>query len=187
MIETLAGIVEAQVRDEHAITIDMGAPRFGWREIPLAERADHRHLKIGQGPLQDPVAVSMGNPHMVFFVPDAAAVPLHELGPELEVHPMFPARANVGVVQVESKDRIALRVWERGAGLTLACGTGACAALVAAHLRGLTGRKAQVKLPGGILLIEWREDDEHLLMTGPAAVTFEGKFDGGLYAFMPAP
>jgi diaminopimelate epimerase len=176
-IETLAGVIEAWVADDARVTIDMGEPRLKWREIPLKEKTDTLHLMITKGPLKDPAAVNIGNPHMVFFIPDVNAVPLHELGSDLETHPLFPTRVNVGVAQVESKDRLALRVWERGAGLTLACGTGACAALVAAHLRGLTGRKAEVRLPGGSLLIEWREDDNHVLMTGPAALSFKGEID----------
>jgi diaminopimelate epimerase len=159
----------------------MGEPRLEWQEIPLKKKSDTLHLAIESGPLKDPIAVSMGNPHMVFFVPDIEAINIVKLGPELEHHPLFPERANVGIAHIESRERISLKVWERGAGLTLACGTGACAALVAASLRGLTGRKAQVKLPGGALFIEWREDDNHVLMTGPAAVSFKGEIDSESY------
>jgi diaminopimelate epimerase len=176
-IETLAGVIEASFAGDGNVTMDMGAPGLEWEDIPLKEKSDTLHLPIASGALRDPVAVSMGNPHMVFFVDDVSAVPLDALGPELERHPLFPKRANVGVAQVESRDRIRLRVWERGAGLTLACGTGACAALVAAFCRGLTGKKARVTLPGGTLLIEWRGEDNHVLMTGPAAISFEGKFN----------
>jgi len=176
-IETRAGVIEAQVESADSITMDMGMPRLGWKEIPLKEKKDTLNLRIGKGGLKNPVAVNIGNPHMVFFVSDSDAVPLAELGPALERHPLFPRHANVGVAQVMAKDSIRLRVWERGAGMTLACGTGACAALVAAHRRGLTGRKAIVHLPGGSLHIEWREEDGHVLMTGPAAVSFRGTLE----------
>lgn len=174
-IETLAGVIEAWVEGDGQVTVNMGAPGLEWSAIPLAQKADTLHLKISAGALADPVAVSMGNPHMVFFVPDAAAVPLGKLGAELEAHPLFPEHANVGVAQVDAKDHITLRVYERGAGLTFACGTGACAALVAAHRRGLAGRKARVALPGGVLHIEWREEDNAVLMTGPATLSFKGE------------
>ena len=124
-------------------------------------------------PAAPPGCVSMGNPHVVFFVPDIAAAPVETVGPAIERHPLFPQRVNVGFAQVEARDRIRLRVWERGAGLTKACGTGACAALVAAARRDLTGRSATVVVDGGELLIEWRDDD-HVVMTGPAAVDFQG-------------
>lgn len=180
-IETLAGVIEAYVNGD-AITIDMGEPLLEWEEIPLAQKSDTLHLSIKNDTLSDPVAVNMGNPHMVFFVPDINAVPLHTLGPVLEKHPLFPERANVGIAQVISKGRIMLRVWERGAGLTMACGTGACAAVVAAHLRGLTARDIQVQLPGGTLFIDWRKSDNHVLMTGPATVSFQGEFDAQEYS-----
>ena len=173
-IETGAGVIDAWVDDAGLATIDMGEPKFDWKDIPLKQKADTSKLDIQKGPLEHPVALSMGNPHAVFFVRDVDAVGLDVLGPELENHPMFPERANIGVAHVESKTVIRLRVWERGAGLTLACGTGACAALVAASSRGLTDRKADVKLPGGSLQIEWREEDGHVLMTGPAAIVYEG-------------
>jgi diaminopimelate epimerase len=154
----------------------MGEPRFSWRDIPLASDEDTLHLPIGMGSLKNPAAVSMGNPHMIFFVSNAGVVALEELGPKLEHHPLFPERANVNVAQVDAKDKITLRVWERGAGITLACGTGACATLVAAHRRGFTDRKATVTLPGGTLIIEWA-DNNHVLMTGPVVTSFEGKLD----------
>jgi diaminopimelate epimerase len=171
-LETRAGVLEAAAKGE-AVAIDMGPARTGWRDIPLAEAQDTLHLNLAAGPLKNPVAVSMGNPHAVFFVPDAEAVDLATLGPGLEHDKLFPERANIGVAQVIAPDRIRLRVWERGAGLTLACGTGACAALVAANLRGLTGRKATLVLDGGDLEIEWR-DDGHVIMSGPVATAFTG-------------
>jgi diaminopimelate epimerase len=159
----------------------MGEPGLEWRDIPLAEPADTLHLEIAAGPLADGVAVGMGNPHAVFFVDHAEGVALEVLGPELEHHGMFPDRANIGIAQITGPDQIRLRVWERGAGITLACGTGACAAAVAAHRRGLAGRKLELELDGGTLWVEWRGDD-HVLMTGPAAISFTGTFDDGLVA-----
>ena len=157
----------------------MGEPKFGWRDIPLAEAfEDTRFIDIKLGPIDKPVlwgpsAVNMGNPHCIFFVPDAEAQDLERFGPLIENHPLFPERANVGVAEIKGEHLIRLRVWERGAGLTKACGTGACAALVAANRRRLTARKATVLLDGGPLAIEWRGDN-HVLMTGPVAFEFEG-------------
>jgi diaminopimelate epimerase len=178
-IETLAGILDAEIRDARTVTVDMGAPALDWRRIPLAREQDTLRLDLALGPLDGPAAVNMGNPHAVFFVDDADAVDLAALGPELEHHPMFPERANIGIAQIQANDRMRLRVWERGAGITMACGTGACAATVAAHRRGLTGRAVEVALDGGTLAIEWRDDD-HVLMTGPVAVSFSGRIDDGL-------
>jgi diaminopimelate epimerase len=157
----------------------MGAPRTGWREIPLARECDTLHVTLALGPLADPVCTSMGNPHATFFVANAEAIDLAALGPKLEHDPLFPERANIGVAQVVSPQRLRLRVWERGAGITPACGTGACAALVAAHRRGLAERKAEVIADGGALEIEWRTDG-HVLMTGPVAVSFTGTLDPSL-------
>jgi diaminopimelate epimerase len=178
-IETLAGILDAEIRDAQTVTVDMGAPALDWQRIPLAREQDTLRLDLALGPLDGPAAVNMGNPHAVFFVDDADAVDLAALGPELEHHPMFPERANIGIAQIQADDRMRLRVWERGAGITLACGTGSCAAVVAAHRRGLTGRAVEVALDGGTLAIEWRDDD-HVLMTGPVAVSFSGRIDDGL-------
>ncbi|MCB4824695.1 diaminopimelate epimerase [Roseicella sp. GB24] len=163
---------------------DMGPARLGWRDVPLAREVDTLHLPIGRGPVADPAACSMGNPHATFFVPELDALPLAEIGPALEHDPIFPERANIGFVQVLTPEYIRLMVWERGAGLTLACGSGACAALVNAARRGLTGRRATVSLPGGDLVIEWREDGPgagHVLMTGPVATAFTGEIDLGAY------
>lgn len=179
VIETRAGLLDGESRGAHMVAVDMGRARLDWREIPLAEAVDTLHLGIGVGGLADPVGVSMGNPHAVFFVPDADAVDLAALGPVLEHHPIFPERANIEVAQVLAPDRIRMRVWERGAGITMACGTGACATLVAAARRGLTGRKAEVILDGGSLVIEWLPDD-HVLMTGPVALAFQGTLDPSL-------
>lgn len=165
--------------DPLAVTVDMGPAQFDWSAIPLAHACDTAHLPLAMGPLTDPVGVSMGNPHAVFFVDAVDAVPISELGPSLEHDPLFPERANIGVAEIRGSDRLRLRVWERGAGLTQACGTGACAAAVAAHRRGLTGRRVAVELDGGTLNIEWR-DDGHVLMTGPTAIAFRGHFDSAL-------
>ncbi len=165
---------------DNRVSVDMGEPRLRWDEIPLAEDMDTRNIELQIGPIDNPRlhtpgAVSMGNPHVVFFVgetPDDAAVTGD--GSLIEHHPLFPQAVNVGFAHILSNNKIRLRVWERGAGLTKACGTGACAALVAAHRRGLTGRSATVVVDGGELLIEWREDDNHVIMTGPVAVEFAG-------------
>ncbi|MEI6558472.1 MAG: diaminopimelate epimerase [Rhodospirillaceae bacterium] len=173
IIETRAGQLAANATGDGRITVNMGLARLDWREIPLAVPADTYRLEIVQGPLANPVAVSMGNPHAVFFVPDAEAVALAEHGPLVEHHPLFPERTNVEVVAVLGPARLRMRVWERGTGITSACGTGACAALVAAARRGLTGRRAEVLLDGGSLEIEWQADG-HVLMTGPVATAFTG-------------
>ncbi len=158
-------------------TVDMGTPLLDWSDVPLRDAADTLAVDLGpvlnEAGLQRPVAVGMGNPHAVFFVPEAAAVDLAVWGPRFERHPMFPDRANISFAEVGATDRITLRVWERGAGQTLACGSAACAALVAASRRGLAGRHAQVALPGGNLDMVWREDD-HVLMTGPVALEHRG-------------
>jgi diaminopimelate epimerase len=175
-IETVAGLLEARRTAGGQVAVDMGEARTGWRDIPLGKPQDTLHVDLALGPLADPVCTGMGNPHATFFVPDLAAVDIEQLGPELEFHPLFPERANIGVAQVLSPERLRLRVWERGAGLTRACGTGACAALVAAARRGLTGRRAEVILDGGVLTIEWLANG-HVAMTGPVAVAFRGSFD----------
>jgi diaminopimelate epimerase len=159
---------------------DMGPARLGWAEVPLARAMDTLHLPLAAPGVADPAACSMGNPHATFFVPDLSALDLAAIGPALEQDAIFPDRANIGFVQVLAPDHIRLAVWERGAGLTLACGSGACAALVNAARRGLTGRRATVTLPGGDLVIEWREDG-HVLMTGPVATAFTGTLDLGSY------
>ena len=179
IIETAAGLLDTEAADGGQVRVDMGPVRLDWREIPLAEAIDTLHVPIDVAPLRDAVGVNVGNPHAVFFVPDAEAVPLATVGPIIERHRLYPERVNVGVAQVQSEDEIRLRVWERGAGITMACGTGACAALVAANRRGLTGRKATVTLDGGPLLIEWLPDN-HVVMTGPVAVSFRGVLDPSL-------
>ncbi|MCE3249990.1 MAG: dapF [Geminicoccaceae bacterium] len=180
LIETAAGVLTVTAGIQ-GYTVDMGRPRFGWDEIPLARPMDTSALELGLGPLERPVAVNLGNPHAVFFVDDAEAVPLGELGPALETDPLFPERANIGVAEVRGPRALRLRVWERGVGLTSACGTAACAALVAAARRGLTERSAEVVLDGGTLRITWSEADR-VLMTGPASHSFRGRLDPELLA-----
>jgi diaminopimelate epimerase len=180
-IETAAGVVSAAVGESGQVTVDMGAPRTDWRDIPLAHAADTLCVDLGAGPLSHPVCTNIGNPHATFFVADAEAIDLAYFGPLLEHHPIFPQRANIGVATVCGGARLRLRVWERGAGMTRACGSAACAAVVAACRRGLAERKAAVELDGGRLDICWR-DDGHVIMTGPAALSFEGSFDPALFA-----
>ncbi len=176
VIETNAGLLEAQAASGGRVTIDFGKARLDWREIPLAAAQDTLHVDLALGPLADPVCTNIGNPHATFFVADAMSIDLELLGPELEHHRIFPERANIGVAEIKSPTRMRFRVWERGVGITRACGTGACAALVASSRRGLTGRKAEVELDGGVLEIEWRADG-HVMMTGPVATSFSGSFD----------
>ena len=179
VIETRAGLLDAERRSGGLVAVDMGPARLDWRDIPVAEPVDTLHLPLAVGPLADPVGVGMGNPHAVFFVPDVRAVDLAAVGPILERHAFFPERANIEVAQVLEPGRIRMRVWERGSGITRACGTGACATLVAAARRGLAGRQAEIVLDGGVLGIEWLKDD-HVLMTGPVAVAFSGRLDPSL-------
>jgi diaminopimelate epimerase len=183
-VQTVAGLLESQKTGVGSnglpvISVDMGLARLDWRDIPVREACDTKHMPVGIGPLQDPVGTNMGNPHATFFVDDAAAIPLGELGPKLEHDRFFPERANIGVAQLLGEGRLRLRVWERGAGITLACGSGACAAVVAASRRGLVPRRADVVLEGGTLTIEWLRDD-HVLMTGGIAVAFKGELDRSL-------
>jgi len=175
-LETRAGLLRARAGEDGLVSVDMGEARFDWRDIPLAREMDTLHLDLALDGLADPVATSMGNPHATFFVPDIAEVPIFALGPKLEHDPLFPERANIGVAQVTGPDTLRLRVWERGAGLTRACGSGACAAAVAAARRGLTGRRVRVVVDGGALDIAWRADC-HVLMAGPVAISFVGEVD----------
>jgi len=179
VIETKAGKLYASRAGERLVSVDMGEPGLGWRDIPLARQQDTRALDETLYPdaalATAPGCVSMGNPHVVFFVADIEAAPVKVAGPMVERHPLFPEQVNVGFAQVIDRGRIRLKVWERGAGLTQACGTGACAALVAAARRDLTDRSAVIVTDGGELLIEWRTEDDHVVMTGPAAVDFAGE------------
>jgi diaminopimelate epimerase len=180
VIRTTSGDLDAELQPDGAVCVDMGKARLDWSEIPLARVMDTLHLDLALGPFADPAAASMGNPHATFFVADLTGLPIAEFGPRLEHDSLFPERANIGFAQILASDRIRLRVWERGAGLTLACGSGACAALVNAHRRGLTGRSATLVVDGGELRIEWRGDG-HVLMTGSVATSFTGDIDLAAY------
>ena len=182
-IETIAGMLDCTAAAGGAVTVDMGRARLDWSEIPLAAPCDTLHVPVALGPLADPVAVNVGNPHAVFFVPDAEAVDLAALGPPLEHHTLFPEQANIEVVHRLGPDRLRMRVWERGVGITRACGTGACAAAVAACRRNVTGGSVEVVLDGGSLHIAWR-DDGHVLMTGPVATSFTGELGPALTAML---
>lgn len=171
-LQTPAGVLTCTCLTDGRVCVDMGAPRLGWQDVPLARPMDTVALDFPG----EPAAVSMGNPHVTFFVPDIDSVEIAHLGPAVETDPLFPDRVNVGFAEVTGPQRLRLRVWERGAGLTLACGSGACAALVNAHRRSLTSREVEVELDGGSLSIAWRESDDHVLMTGPVATAFRGEF-----------
>ncbi len=172
-IETLNGLLSCRREAEGRMTVDLGPARTDWREVPLAREMDTLELPLSCGGLAGPSALSVGNPHATFFVEDAEAVPLGELGPVLEWDSLFPDRANIAVAQMITPDSLRVRVWERGVGITQACGTGASAAAVNAARRGLTGRLVSVTLDGGMLTIRWR-DDGHVEMTGPIATAFSG-------------
>ncbi len=180
--ETGAGVLDVSVADIGRITVDMGKPRFGWRDIPLRQPVDDtRAIAILAGPAERvpagaPSVVNVGNPHAIFWVDDVEAWDLGRIGPTLEHHPIFPERANISLAHVTSPAALTLRTWERGAGLTMACGSAACAAAVCAARKGLTGRQVEVTLPGGALVVAWRGDD-HILMTGPVEMEHEGVLD----------
>ena len=179
LLQTNAGLLSATVTDD-LVTVDMGVPRFDWDQIPLSEEfADTTGIELQIGPIDAPIlhtpsVVNVGNPHAIFWVSDVGAYDLGRFGPLLENHPIFPERANISLAQVISPERIKVRVWERGAGLTKACGTAACAVGVAAARKGLTGRKVTIELPGGPLDIDWRASDSHILMTGAWSLDGEG-------------
>eukprot|EP00003_Mantamonas_plastica_P007270 TRINITY_DN16085_c0_g1_i1.p1 TRINITY_DN16085_c0_g1~~TRINITY_DN16085_c0_g1_i1.p1 ORF type:complete len:294 (-),score=53.82 TRINITY_DN16085_c0_g1_i1:862-1743(-) len=173
IIETVVGLLDSNGLADGRVTVDMGQVKLDWRDIPLSQAVDTNHIPLSLGPLSDPVGVNVGNPHAVFFVDDAEAIDIEKLGPVLEYHEMFPERANIEVCSIVGENQIRMRVWERGVGVTRACGTGACAVGVAAARRGLTDRKTEIILDGGKLTIEWLPDD-HVLMTGPVATSFQG-------------
>jgi diaminopimelate epimerase len=181
-IETVGGPLACVSAGSGLVSVDMGAPRLDWREIPMAQAVDTASFALSVAGFDDKAlgavaTVSMGNPHCVLFVADVAKAPIEKLGAAIEHHPWFPARTNAVFVQKLSDTSLRVRAWERGAGLTLACGTGACAAVVAAYRRGLIERKCEVILDGGALEIDWRESDGHVLMTGPATLSFRGETD----------
>lgn len=179
-IETGAGIRSGKRADNGDVEVNMGAPRLGWQQIPLSESRNTLHLGLELGLLADPVAVNMGNPHAIFFVRDLAHVKMAEWGRELEHHKLFPERANISAVQVIDESHIKMAVWERGTGITLACGSAACAAVVAGVLRDKTSRKCTVELPGGTLEVEWlkgADNSGEVLMRGPVAYVFRGEIE----------
>lgn len=186
--DTRSGRLSGARAGDRRVTVDMGPPRLDWKQIPLAEDMDTRGIELQVGPIDAPLlhtpgAVSMGNPHVVFFLNEEPETEMvRGSGSLIEHHPLFPEGVNVGFARVLAPDRIRLRVWERGAGLTQACGTGACAALVACARRGLSGRKATMILDGGELQIEWREGDDHVIMTGPVSIDFTGRLPDGVSA-----
>jgi diaminopimelate epimerase len=183
VVETAAGLIACERLGPRTYRVDMGAPRLGWNEIPLAHAvADTRQVEVPLDGADFGAAsvVNMGNPHAVFFVDDGAAIDLQRWGPRYETHPLFPEKANISFAEVKARDRIALRVWERGVGATLACGSAACATLVSAARLGLTERAARIELPGGELSIEWREDDR-VLMTGPVEFEREVVLEAGMF------
>jgi diaminopimelate epimerase len=188
IFETNAGLLNARKNAGGLVTVDMGAPRFGWKDIPLAEEfRDTRAIELQIGPIDKPIlhspsVLSMGNPHAIFWVDDVNAYDLGRFGPMLENHPIFPERANITLAAIQSREHIVIRTWERGAGLTKACGSAACAAAVAAARLKRTDRKVRVTLPGGDLTIDWRAGDDHVLMTGPVELEFQGRFDPALFA-----
>jgi diaminopimelate epimerase len=179
IVQTIAGLLDSQktgmgFNGLPVVAVDMGPARLDWRDIPVREACDTNHMPVGIGPLQDPVGTSMGNPHATFFVDDMAAIPFAELGPKLERHPFFPERANIGLAQMVGENKLKLLVWERGTGFTLACGSGACAAGVAAARRGLAGRKVEIVVEHGTLTIEWLRDN-HVMMTGGISLAYKGE------------
>jgi diaminopimelate epimerase len=181
-IETASGPLICTSAGAGNVSVDMGVAHFDWREIPMAQAVDTVSFALPvegfeEKALWEAAAVSMGNPHCVLFVASADKAPVEKLGPIIERHPWFPARTNVVFAERRSEKTLRVRVWERGTGITLACGTGACAAVVAACRQGLTERKCEVILDGGKLSIEWRESDDHVLMAGPAALSFRGEMD----------
>lgn len=175
VIQTAAGLLKASKQADGLIAVDMGPARLEWNEIPLAQNVDTLNVPMEVDGYKNPCCVNMGNPHAVFFVPEAEAVPLDKVGPKLEHHPMFPERCNIEFAHIIDSTHIRMRVWERGTGITQACGTGACATLVAAVRLGLTNRRAEIILDGGTLTIEWRESDGHVIIAGPATLVFRGE------------
>jgi len=179
-IETAVGVLDARVEGDGLVTVDMGTPHFGWRDIPLAkEEPDTRAISLAitlpdGRVLEGPSVANVGNPHAIFWVSDVNAYDLSLFGRALEYDPIFPERANISLAEVLDDRTVKLRVWERGAGITQACGTAACATAVSAARTGRTGRTVEIRLPGGVIGIEWRAADDHILMTGPVAHEFEG-------------
>jgi diaminopimelate epimerase len=179
-IDTLGGLLVCRDAGHGAVTVDIGPPKLAWQDIPLARAVDTNHFGIEAGGQHyDAAAVSVGNPHCVLFVDDAETSDVAGLGAQIERGPLFPARTNVEFATVLTPTSLRMRVWERGVGVTRACGTGACAVAVAAHRRGLTEREVDIVLDGGTLAIAWRAGDDHVLMTGAATLAFAGDIDLG--------
>ena len=185
-IETKGGFLSAKKAGAHLVTIDQGKPKFDWKDIPLSEAfPDTRHVELQIGPIDKPLlhspsVVNVGNPHCIFWVDDLDVVDLAKVGPMLENHPLFPERANISLAKVVARDHVLLKVWERGTGLTLACGTAACATMAAGHRIKIINSKCKITLPGGDLFMAVNEENGHVLMTGPAALDFEGHLPEGL-------
>ena len=185
-IETKGGFLSAKKAGVHLVTIDQGKPKFGWKDIPLSEAfPDTRHIELQIGPIDKPLlhspsVVNVGNPHCIFWVDDLDVVDLAKAGPMLENHPLFPERANISLAKVVARDHVLLKVWERGTGLTLACGTAACATMAAGYRIKIINSKCIITLPGGDLFMVVNEENGHVLMTGPAALDFEGNLPEGL-------
>lgn len=179
VVQTNAGLLYCTRAGDYRVCVDMGEPKLDWTDIPLEEPMHTHHVDVKVGPIDNPVlsnpgAVNMGNPHCVFFVDDFTTAKPELVGPMIEYHPLFPQQVNVGFARIDAPDRIRLKVWERGVGMTLACGTGACAAVVAGVRQKRNGRKVTVEVDGGTLLIEWREADNHVMMTGPIEIERDG-------------
>lgn len=180
VLETRAGLLLCAMAGDHQVAVDMGPPKLGWDEIPLKEIMHTHHIDVKLGPIDAPIlhnpgAVNMGNPHCVFFVEDFERAKPEKVGPMIEFHPLFPEQANIGFARVDRPNKIRLKVWERGVGMTLACGTGACAAVVAAVRQKRSDRNVEVEVDGGTLFIEWRESDNHVIMTGPVELEGQGR------------
>ncbi len=187
-IDTKGGFLIATKAGDKMVTIDQGLPKFGWKDIPLSEPfADTRHIELQIGPIDAPLihspsVVNVGNPHCIFWVKDLDVIDLARSGPMLENHPLFPERANISLAKVVARDHVILKVWERGAGPTQACGTAACAVMAAGYRIKIIDAACKITLPGGDLFMSVREHDGHILMTGPAAYDFEGVLPEGLPA-----
>lgn len=180
VIQTVSGLLKVWKEDGGLIAVDFGPPRLNWEQIPIAKEMDTLSISVEGLDVPPACCVSMGNPHAVFFVPDVAAIPLAEVGPKLEHHPLFPQRSNIEFAQILDQANIRMRVWERGAGITEACGSGSCATLVAAVRRGLSNRRAVIHLDGGQLTVTWREEDGHVILSGPTALSFRGALEDEL-------
>jgi len=182
VVQTVSGLLKVWREEGDLIAVDFGLPRLAWKEIPLACSLPTDNVTFDGLPVPPACCVNMGNPHAVFFVPDVEAIALEEIGPKIEHHPLFPERTNVEFAQILSPTAIRMRVWERGTGITQACGSGSCATLVAAVRRGLSARQAAIHLDGGLLKVTWREADKHVILTGPTALSFKGELSDELLA-----